>query len=231
MDMIRRALGRGSSPPPNSPASTARKSARRVPVLLPKDDLHEFWRHPDAANRPERYLEHAGRSEFLLGFVSPYVARDSTILEVGCNVGRNLARLFDAGFRRLVGIEINGEALSVLTLSYPDMAAAATLIHAPVEDAIRELPDASMDLVFTMAVLEHIHTDSEWIFDQIVRVAGSTVVTVEDEHGISRHHVPRNYRRVFEGRGLEQVAHQSLDAKAGFGTPFEARAFRKAVDG
>ena len=231
MDLIRRVLGGGADEPAAKPVTSGSKPPAPRPALLPKDDLHEFWRDPDVTNRPERYLEHTGRSEFLVGFVRPYVGPDSTILEIGCNVGRNLAHLYDAGYHRLTGIEINGDALSVLTLSYPDMAAAATLIHSPVEDAIRELPDASVDLVFTMAVLEHIHVDSDWIFDEIVRVAGSTVVTVEDELHVSQRHVPRDYRVVFESRGMRQVVHQTLDRDMGFGGQYEARAFRKVRSG
>ncbi|HEY7702381.1 MAG TPA: class I SAM-dependent methyltransferase [Candidatus Limnocylindrales bacterium] len=213
--------------PPTQPASAA-PAVRTPKGVLPKDDLHAFWRDPDAPNRPEEYVAHAGRSRFLVEFVKPYLGPEPTILEIGCNVGRNLAHLYDAGYRRLTGIEINADALRLLGTTYPSMAEAATLVNAPVEEAIRDIPDDSVDLVFTMAVLEHIHPDSEWVFDDIVRVCRGTVVTVEDEHGVSRHHTPRDYREVFESRGLRQVAHQSIDAEGGFGTAFEARAFTRA---
>jgi SAM-dependent methyltransferase len=222
MDLIRRAIRRPQ--PPQPPVRPVRPTTR--PSLQAKDELHDFWRNPDVPNRPERYLEHVGRSEFLLGFVTPYLGTDPAILEIGCNVGRNLAHLFDAGYRRVTGIEINTDALTVLRDTYPAMAAVATLVNAPVEEAIREMPDASIDLVFTMAVLEHIHPDSEWIFDEMVRISRSTIVTIEDELGVSRHHVPRDYRVIFETRGMRQVAHRSLSkGDHGFGTAFEARAF------
>jgi SAM-dependent methyltransferase len=231
MDLIRRVFGRGSAAPAEAVAKPSAMTPKPVPELLPKDDLHEFWRDPDATNRPERYIEHAGRSEFLLEFIGPYVTPQTSILEIGCNVGRNLARLHDAGYRRLTGIEISGDALAVLRQTYPDLAATAELINAPVEDAIRELADDSIDVIFTMAVLEHIHPDSEWIFDHVARVARSTVVTIEDERHVSQRHVPRDYGQVFTSRGLDEVAHQSLDKDMGFGGPYEARAFRKAVSG
>jgi SAM-dependent methyltransferase len=227
MDLIHRVLGRRPAPPA---AEQPPKQAPRPRTVLPKEELHAFWRDPDKVNRPEEYLAQEGRSRFLLEFLTPYLGSDGadpSILEIGCNVGRNLAHLHEAGYRRLTGIEINGKALGVLRATYPEMAASASLINAPVEDAIRDLPSSSMDIVFTMAVLEHIHPDSEWIFDEIVRVAGSSVVTVEDEHGVSRHHTPRDYRAVFEARGLRQVAHRSLAIDSGFSTPFEARAFQR----
>lgn len=240
MDLIRRVVRRlrrmlrGQSAGTRSAAGPASAPARRSQAtsrpsgILPKDDLHAFWRAPDAPNRPQEYLGHAGRSRFLVEFIRPHVGSEPTILEIGCNVGRNLAHLYDAGYHRLTGIEINGDALRLLAETYPEMAQASTLINAPVEDAIREIPDASIDLVYTMAVLEHIHPDSEWIFDDIVRISRGAVVTVEDEHGTSIRHTPRDYREIFESRGLRQVAHESIDAEGGFGTAFEARVFTRA---
>jgi SAM-dependent methyltransferase len=221
MDLIRRALGRPE------PRPAPRPPAPRPRTVLPKEELHAFWRDPDKVNRPEEYLAHEGRSVFLLRFLRPYLGPDASILEIGCNVGRNLAHLHDVGYRRLTGIEINGQALDVLRDTYPELASTATLLNAPVEEAIRELPDRSMDMVFTMAVLEHLHPESEWVFDEMIRIAGSTIATIEDENGVSRHHTPRDYRAVFEARGLREVAHESLGGDAGFGTPFEARAFRR----
>lgn len=236
MDLTRRVVRRigrmlggkpASQPVAAAPAHRAASSSKPSGVL-PKDDLHSFWRDPDPPNRPEAYVEHAGRSRFLVEFIRPYVGPEPSILEIGCNVGRNLAHLYDAGYTRLTGIEINGNALRLLAETYPDMARSATLINAPVEEAIRDIPDGSIDLVYTMAVLEHIHPDSEWIFDDIVRVSRGAVVTVEDEHGTSIRHTPRDYRQIFESRGLRQVAHQSIDADGGFGTAFEARVFSRA---
>jgi SAM-dependent methyltransferase len=242
MDLIRRVVRRvrrmlmGQPATSRTTAAAASASAARPTTrgtsrpagILPKDDLHAFWRAPDAPNRPEEYVGHTGRSRFLVEFVRPYVGPEPTILEIGCNVGRNLAHLYDAGYRHLTGIEINGDALRLLADTYPEMAQASRLINAPVEDAIREIPDGSIDLVYTMAVLEHIHPDSEWIFDDIVRISRRAVVTVEDEHGTSIRHTPRDYRQIFESRGLHQVAHQSIDAEGGFGTAFEARVFTQA---
>ena len=218
IDYLRRRLRR------TRPATPAPSGVGRVQVRS-RQELHAFWRNPDGGNRPEQYLEPTGRSRFLLDWIRPYVGPDPRILEIGCNVGRNLAHLFDAGYRDLTGIEINGNALAMLRESFPEMGATARLINAPVEDVIRDFPDASFDLVYAMAVLEHIHPDSEWIFDEIARITRSVVVTIEDEHGVSSHHVPRDYRAVFEGRGLHQLAERSLSSSEGFPTAFQARVF------
>ena len=218
---LRRRIGRFRTSTPVQappPRSTVRS----------REELHAHWRDPDGLNRPADYLEPTARSQFLLGFVEPYLTPGARILEIGCNVGRNLAHLFEAGHRDLTGIEINTAALALLRESFPELGQTATLIGAPVEDVIRDLPDASFDMVFAMAVLEHIHPDSEWIFGEMVRISRSVVVTIEDEHGTSRHHVPRDYRAVFEGHGMRQLAEQDVSAAEGFPTDFRARIFGKA---
>jgi hypothetical protein len=64
----------------------------------------------------------------------------TSLLEVGCNVGRNLNDLHRAG----VG---------------------------PAETVLPTYAPRSVDLVFTMAVLEHIHPASRTVFAEIARVA------------------------------------------------------------
>jgi SAM-dependent methyltransferase len=208
------------------PARPSGASAAGSGGVHSREKLHAYWRNPDGQNRPEDYLEPTGRSRFLLDFIAPYVHTDGAILEIGCNVGRNLAHLFDAGYRDLTAIEISGDALAMLRTTFPDLGAAARLINAPVEDVIRDFPDGSFDLVYAMAVLEHIHPDSEWIFDEIVRVSRSAIVTIEDERGASSRHVPRDYRKVFEARGAHQVLERSVSAAEGFPIDFEARVFK-----
>ncbi|MFI5225135.1 MAG: methyltransferase domain-containing protein [Candidatus Limnocylindrales bacterium] len=166
-----------------------------------------------------------------MDLVRSYVRDESRILEIGCNVGRNLAFLFDAGYRDLTGIEINSDALVKLREAYPELSATAELINAPVEDVIGDLPDDSFDLVFAMAVLEHIHPDSDWIFGQIVRIARTVILTIEDEHGVSPHHVPRDYRAVFEPLGMRQVAEHVVSADQGFPTVFQVRVFEHRAAG
>jgi len=188
--------------------------------------MHEFWRNPNAPNRPERYLEPIERSRLLLAVVEPDLRPDWTILEIGCNVGRNLEFFREAGAQQLTGIEINGEALALLRESYPELGSMATLINAPIEDVIGSMAARSFDLVYTMAVLEHIHPDSEWIFGEMARITRSLLVTVEDEHGVSVRHTPRNYRQVFEGLGMRQILERRLSGAESLSAGFVARVFK-----
>jgi SAM-dependent methyltransferase len=81
-----------------------------------REDLHEYWMEPwDGANLPKDYLEPTERTDFLVQIVSRFAQPRARILEVGCNVGRNLNSLFGPGFREaLAGIEISAEAVRIM---------------------------------------------------------------------------------------------------------------------
>ena len=208
-------------------ADRAKPSRGGPPQVESREQLHAYWRGPDdAPNRPDEYAEHVERSQFLIEWLRPYASTADPILEIGTNVGRNLEYLRQAGFTHLDGIEISSNAVDAMRVRYPDLAATATIHNAPVEDVIRTFADGAFEVVFTMAVLEHIHPDSEWIFAEMVRICHGVIVTIEDEQGRSPHHTPRNYRSVFEGLGMVQLAEQDCSEVMGIGG-FVARTFRR----
>ena len=55
-----------------------------------------------------------GRTRFLLKIADRFISKNDSILEIGCNVGRNLNALYLNGFRDLSGIEINERAIRIL---------------------------------------------------------------------------------------------------------------------
>lgn len=152
---------------------------------------------------------------------------NARILEIGCGVGRNLKSLLSAGFYRLEGIEINQEALRVLKTSYPDLAQKAKLYNASIEEVIKTFQDGEFDVVFTMAVLEHIHKDNEWCFHEIARITKTLLITIEDEFTISPIHFPRNYKKIFQSLGLRQIEEFKGNPSTGLGRNFVARIFEK----
>ena len=99
---------------------------RRFPK--PKTEILDYWKAPwlfDGANNPEMYLDSETterRTRFLLKIADRFVNKNDSILEIGCNVGRNLNALYCNGFRNLSGIEINERAIRILKASYPEMA-------------------------------------------------------------------------------------------------------------
>ncbi|CAK0772140.1 Methyltransferase type 11 [Gammaproteobacteria bacterium] len=93
-----------------------------------------------------------GRRELNRMFLGD-LARDRSILEVGCNVGNQLAFLAEMGFSRLAGVEVQNYALTRARERLPD----ALLVQGSA--LALPFPDDSFDLVFTSGVLIHIHPD------------------------------------------------------------------------
>jgi hypothetical protein len=113
-----------------------------------------------------------------------------------------------------------------LETTFPQLSANAKLYNAEIEDVMKKFKENEFDLVYTMAVLEHIHPDSEWIFADLARITGSYLITIEDEVNVSWKHVPRNYKQIFEPLGLTQIEEGSC-ISAGLGQAFRLRVFRK----
>ena len=190
--------------------------------------LHQYWKQPwDGSNFPRDYLKGEARSKLLVEIIKKFVKPDSSIIEIGCNVGRNLNYLFHSGFMKLRGVEISGEAVQLLKESYPEMVSYCKIYNKPVEEIIKEFRDGEFDVVFTMAVLEHIHIDSEWIFPELVRITKDFLITIEDEQGVSWGRFPRRYKKIFESLGMKQIDEINCDKIDGLGSYFFARTFKK----
>ena len=176
-----------------------------------RDELHTYWRSPqDGSNKPEDYIlgrdgEAPKRTGYIVDLIESESSKDESILEIGCNVGRNLNELYIKGFRNLSAIDISEEALTMLINTYPELASIANLYNTPVEESIIKFRDCEFDVVFTMAVLMHIHPDSEFIFDDMVRITKKRLIVIEDEECISSRHFPRNYKKVFERLKMTQI--------------------------
>jgi len=170
----------------------------------PVQEIHEFWKnHPDPLNDPHFYATNLKASaDFLANLLRHYVPPEGRVLEIGCNVGRNLNAVFQAGYRNLQGIELNPKAVELMKEYYPDMARAATIHVGLVEELIGTI--GAVDCIYTTGVLEHIHSKSNWIFPELVKRA-STIITIEAEKSFGWRWFPRNYKRVFESLGMQQV--------------------------
>ncbi len=194
---------------------------------LSRDVLHNYWRNPGDLNSAVYYIQGIEQSKLLHDYMKDYCGPQARILEIGCNVGRNLNYLFQAGYHHVSGIEISTIATELLKKTYPDLARHAAIYNAAVEEIITTIPDNQFDLVYTMAVLEHIHTESEWIFAEIKRIAKSYVITIEDEVAVTPRHFARNYQEVFEALGLKQILEETNQVKKIVGGAFVLRIFKK----
>ena len=156
---------------------------------------------------PEDYMKLIKASELLYEQVKSFdtLSKDEPILEIGCNVGRNLNFLYQQGFHNLYGIEINESAISAMKKYYPDMASDSTILEGPVEERIKEIKDKEMTLTFTMAVLETIHPSSNFIFSEISRITSKFLIVIEIENSYYMGMFPRDYGTIFTLLGFNML--------------------------
>ena len=130
------------------------------------NNSHEYWssRTEEAdANRPNTYTN-ASRKQHteIYANLQPYINENSNILEIGCNVGRNLNHIYHQGCKNLTGIEINPNAIDVGKNHYKELYADPS-VHIEVGVARTFLSNNSnhYDAVFTLAVLQHMMTEEQ----------------------------------------------------------------------
>jgi SAM-dependent methyltransferase len=187
------------------------------------EQTENYWKNPDKRNDPRDYLKGEERTAYLVGVMKKYADPSDSILEIGCNVGRNLAGLKAAGHPALFGIEINQKAVDILRKKYPELST-SPIYCGPVENVIRKLN--TIDIIYTMAVLEHIHPDVEaLVFSEMVRVAKKYIIAIEDETFTSSRHFPRNYKKIFTGLGCKEVASEKCAHIKGLGAGYICRVF------
>jgi SAM-dependent methyltransferase len=141
----------------------------------------------------------------MVAFWGPEISSSASILEVGSNAGPNLERLRQLGYTRLSGVEINDAAIEEMHARFPALAREADIHRGSLEEVLPRRATSSVDVVFSMAVLHHIHPASNSIFAEMVRVARDYVCVIEPETITVPYIFARNYGRVFERLGCTEV--------------------------
>tara|TARA_B100000029_G_scaffold300052_1_gene292987 strand:+ start:888 stop:1706 length:819 start_codon:yes stop_codon:yes gene_type:complete len=185
------------------------------PWVWSEDDCRKFWstevNQYANSNEPQQYSSKStSLIEFMAKFWKPYVESTYKVLELGCNAGANLETLRLLGFTRLEGVEINPEAIKLMSSVFPDLYRNTNINVGSLEDKLPLLTTDSSDVIFTMAVLMHVHPKSKKIFPEMVRVARRYIVTVEPEFANDGYVFARNYRRVFQRLGCTQLTSVTL---------------------
>jgi SAM-dependent methyltransferase len=203
----------------------------RPPWVWDREQCRSYWSTRTNDGDPNSPLAYASKPqaivEFLHEFWQPYVRPEMRLLEVGCNAGANLHGLRARGYRSLSAIEINPAAIVELRTSFPELED-VDITQATLEDALPSMP--RIDVVFSMAVLLHVHPSSSQVFREIARI-GRYICVIEAEPLTVGWAFARNYRRVFERLGCAQIRSARLteDAMPGLGSAYygyTARLFR-----
>ena len=174
----------------------------------PNDPVHKIKANEIPICEPEYFLseETHAISDGLVELVKEFCPdRRISIMELGCNVGRNLHWLYNAGYKDVNGIEINPRCKELAQEHFPDIADKITIMD--IETYLAEtVNDVGHDLVFTASVLMHMHTDANWIYGAIQRKATRWIMTIEREGRIPPSdpiRFPRDYVKIFSGNGWE----------------------------
>jgi SAM-dependent methyltransferase len=186
------------------------------PWVWSAERCQEYWssRERDAdVNEPSHYARKPLEIvDFMHAFWGDDVDSGGSVLELGPNAGPNLERLRRLGFQDLHGVEINPSAVQEMKAEFPDLAAVADIRTGPMEEVLPRLGTNSMDTVFSMGVLMHVHPTSHAVFGEMVRVARNHISIIETETANATYVFARNYRRVFERLGCVQVREEMIDA-------------------
>ncbi len=104
------------------------------------------------------------------------LARDvgaASVLEFGCNAGRNLAALRDlVPAAEVVGLDVNAEAVAA------GRRATGLDLRVGDETALAGFPDGAFDLVFTISVLDHV-VEVDAVLAELLRCAGRVAYFLE----------------------------------------------------
>ena len=206
---------------------------------MDSEEVRDHWAGRSGEYSPEYYAHYGPdeTSETLLRILDRHLDRDASVLELGCSSGRHLAHLHDHGYANVAGIEVNEDAFDVMGETYPDLAAAGTFYPAAIEDVVEDFADDRFDAVYSVETLQHVHPDAAWVLDELVRITGDLLVTVENEGGDGSgaadadvNYVDgdfplyyRDWNDVFTARGLEEI-HRDV------GKRDTVRAFREPRD-
>ena len=192
-----------------------------------KNKQQEYWADPyDEPNSPIEYSKHKRRSDYLLSVLPKYVKKKESILEIGCNIGRNLNALSEEGYLNLTGIDINTKALKQSKEVSPTLK--AKLINNSIENWVED--KKKYDCVYTMAVMIHLPYESDWVFKEIAKKARRILITIEDEENVTWKHFPRNYNDIFSKFGWREVFFEELDGPDAL-KGYKTRVFKRKIFG
>jgi len=192
-------------------------------------EIHGYWKSPDDnKNNPLGYLDGEERTEFLVSKIKNFANNKNSILEIGCNVGRNLNGLYKSGFKNLSGIEINQTAIDIMQEKYSEMFENINISVGSAEDELKKIESDKMEIVYTMAVLEHIHKDSiDLIISEMIRISKKYIIVIEDEKKESDRHFTRNYGNLLSSYDLKEIGRSKCKGIKGLGKNYMYRVFEK----
>jgi len=203
------------------------------------DTILKFWqeevnntRGTVHDNTPYAYAdENEERREminYMLDKFSKYApSHESLVLELGTSVGLLFSHLYEKGYHNLTGVEINPKSIELMSKKFPEMYKNSQILNGSFEEIVPNLPDNKFDLVYSTAVLMHLHPNSNFIFEHISRISRKYIMVLELEDNIMDRIFPRKYKKIFENLGYKQVFFEKNENKTPMYRNYHFRVFQK----
>ncbi len=125
-------------------------------------------RAPGAAETVEQSMFHHRRLDYDL--ILNLIPESSAVLDLGCGTGGLLARLAARGHRRLMGIELDEQAILACVRRGLDV------VHADLNDGLQAFGDAQFDFVVLSQTLQAVR-DVERLVAEMLRVGQRAIVS------------------------------------------------------
>lgn len=185
-----------------------------IPFLTVRDGVAEKWRKAprDGNLGYAHYLELRENSRVILKEIQARTTPSDRILDLGCNVGRELNQLWQAGYRNLTGVEIGEEPVRAMREVFAEMAGGSRIINNSMTAAIQDFNDGEFDLVYAHGSLISLNAREQFVFDEMCRITRRWIITMENER--SKLLFPRDFGKVFAWRGMRQVAERTMEMEA-----------------
>lgn len=156
------------------------------PSLVMGVDSHQvqqYWADRSGEYSPEYYAHHGPNktSEAIYQVLDRFVDRETPVLELGCSAGRHLAYLHEHGFENLAGIEVNADAWTVMTETYPELATDGTFYFETIEAVIDTFDDNQFGAVYAVETLQHLHPSGAWVFEELRRITDDMLIVAEKD--------------------------------------------------
>ena len=173
-------------------------------------DMKDYWRNTGKDSK-HGFSNFATRDEkvyecFFEGTIR-LLPNESKILEVGCSVGGNLNYFYRKGFKNLVGVDINAEAIEYGKELFPHLSHG--LFAQDAVQFLADIGDDNFDLVFTIGCLQNIPKSDEQVFYEMSRTTKSLVLVKEPDpliEGDAGIFSSWNYEEEFSKVGLQLIS-------------------------
>jgi SAM-dependent methyltransferase len=162
---------------------------------------------PGKRQTPINYLTIDGHARLLLHWVEQMCPdRNACVLDIGCNCGRHVIALYEAGYRNLVGVDAMRSAIALFAERAPAAFSGSEIHHDLFQRFLMRQPDGRFELTYSHgSTIELVHPSFD-VVAHICRITRRHVCLLITESEYFR----RDWTRQFDRRGFRLVHSEPL---------------------